>query len=142
MNKLIFVIFLLQACASVVHADTKPPTGEELFDLLLKNSALPLGKEPLCQQRSVTRKKSEITLGEHLATILSVSYQTKNTVQLKSSCLLSKYAAKAGTASDVWDCSLEMKESDAKGEFISSAMMAFYVTLDGAAIVRGGIRCF
>lgn len=141
--KIIFALAIaLQGCAVFAYEPVKPPGGEAVFDILLKNSNLPLKYEPLCNMSSATRGSDDITLGEHLATILSVSYESNNTVALKSSCELSKFEEKTGKAIDAWDCKLEMLETNKAGEFISSAMVAFSISLDKTTMIHGSLRCF
>jgi len=140
MKRIFLVLFLLQGCAAI--AGTKPPTGEQVLDELFKNTSLALSQEPDCKQFSATRNTSEVTLGQHLATILSVSYQSNNIVSLSSSCSDSKYEASNAKLIDVWDCKFEMKESNPGGEFISSALVSFYLSKDTLSLIKGGIRCF
>ena len=139
-KKIIMAILLLQGCAAV--ADTGAPTGEQVLDALFTNTTLNLAKEPDCKQFSAARNTDQVTLGEHLATILSVSYQSKNKVSVTTHCSASKYEAKPGKINDVWDCALEMKETNPTGEFISSAMVSFYLTKDTHRLIPGGLRCF
>jgi hypothetical protein len=141
MNKFLALIFFLTGCSAMALDNPSPPTGEEFYELLLNNANIPLSKEPNCDVISVSRGAAEITLGQHVATILSVSYQTKNTVKLGASCEQSKHDA-IGGAIDVWDCKWEMNEENAKGEFISSAIVAFSVSLDKAKFIQGSLRCF
>ena len=133
-------ILFLQGFAAA--ADTDTPTGEQVLDALFANTALNLAKEPDCKQFSASRNTDQVTLGEHLATILSVSYQSKNKVSVATHCAASKYEAKPGQVIDVWDCALEMKETNPTGNFISSAMVSFYLTKDKHYLIPGGIRCF
>ncbi|MCI0504762.1 MAG: hypothetical protein L0Z73_01490 [Gammaproteobacteria bacterium] len=140
MKKIIVVILLVQSCAVV--AGTAAPTGEQVLDALFNNTTLNLNQEPDCKQFSATRNTDQVTLGQHLATILSVSYQSKNKVTLATNCTVSKYQVNKGKVIDVWDCALEMKETNPAGEFISSAMVGFYLTKDKFSLIKGGIRCF
>lgn len=142
MKILLAFAIALQGCAVFAGEPVKPPSGEIVFDILLKNSNLPLKNEPLCNMSSATRNSNGITLGEHLATIFSVSYESNNTVALKSSCELSKVEEKTGKVIDAWDCKLEMLETNKAGEFISSAMVAFSISLDKTRMIYGSLRCF
>lgn len=128
------------ACSSSALADPRPPTGEEVFDLLLRSASLPLRKEPLCSVKSAKWGDS-ITLGQQLATILSVSHQSPNRVSLKSSCEPSKNEQPGKPPSDAWDCKVEMLESSESGEFISSALVAFLVSQDRSTLIAGSLRC-
>ena len=82
----------------------------------------------------------EITLGQHLATIMSVPYESANHVTIKTSCLPSKDDS-SGNVLNVWDCKLEMNETSENGSFISSAMVAFYISFDKTKFIKGSIRC-
>jgi hypothetical protein len=141
MKRLLVLILLLNGCAALATENPKPPSGEQVFDILFKNADRPLTKESRCDVKSMTRKNTAVTLGQHLATILSVSYETKNLVSIKSSCEMSKDDS-TGTVVDVWDCRLEMNESNQKGEFISSAMVAFNMSMDKSKLIKGSLRCF
>lgn len=129
------------ACASASETMT-PPAAEQVFQILLQNIALPLDGEPNCQQTSAARPGQSLTLGQHFATNLSVSYATDHNVTLLSSCLESKMELGDGKLQPVWDCKIEILEQDSKGEFISSSMIAFYLTTDGTALLPGTLRCF
>ncbi|HEY5603111.1 MAG TPA: hypothetical protein VIM41_08395 [Gammaproteobacteria bacterium] len=141
MKKLLTFIILLHGCSVFAVDNPQPPSGEAVFDILLNNSNRPLSKEPLCNMKSGTRKNVDVTLGQHLATLLSVSYETKNIVSLTSSCALSKHD-NSGVIVDAWDCKLEMNETNASGEFISSAMVAFTLSVDKSKFINGSLRCF
>jgi hypothetical protein len=142
MIKLIIVLFLLHGCATYAGDNNLPPSGEELFDALLKNGGIKLSSQPLCNEKSVSRDLQDVTLAQHLATILSLSYDTKNTVSLKSSCSKSKYQASAEIIEHVWDCKLEMMEVNADGTFVSSAMLAVNLSLEKKEMISGSLRCF
>lgn len=141
MNKFFALIFFLSGCSAMALDKPSPLTGEEFYEILFKNMDIPLANEPYCDVVSVSRGAAGITLGQHVATILSVSYQAKNTVKLGASCEQSKYEETGGVV-DVWECKFEMNEENVKGEFISSAMVAFSVSLDKARYIQGSLRCF
>ena len=141
MKKIFVLTLFLHYGSAFALENTKPPSGEQLFDILFKNLNISLNMEPLCDMKSTTRENMDITLGQHLSTILSESYDTDNIVSLKSACSLSKYDNK-GAITNIWDCKLEMKETDKKGEFISSSMVAFYISLDKSRLINGSLRCF
>jgi hypothetical protein len=142
LSRILAICLLALSCSSSASADSRPPTGEEVFDLLFANVSLPLGKEPLCTPTSATRGTSEINLGQHLATILSVAHQASNKVSLRSSCEPSKAEGPGGSTEDVWDCRLEMLEATESGEHVSSAMVAFHVSQDRSKLLAGSLRCF
>jgi len=141
MKNLLFLLPLLYSCSTVAN-DGKPPTGEEMFDILLSIGSIKLSKEPLCHMKSVTRNAEEITLSHHLATVLSTSFNPDTVNTINSSCSKSKNDKANGKLIDIWDCQLEIKESTEKGEFISSSMIAFSVTLDKLNYLNGTLRCF
>lgn len=133
---------VLSGCSAMAAFDSLPkPTGEEVFDILLANSDLPLDGEPLCEILSATRKDTPITLGQHLATVLSVSYENPNTVQVKTSCTTTKHEDESHGVIDAWDCQLEVLEEDTKGEFISSSMIAFSTGKAKNRLLPGSLRC-
>jgi len=136
-----FLAFLV-GCSSVTVTSAEKPTGEEIFDLISKSSAISLKNEPLCNVKSFTRKNENLTLGEHFSTNLSVSYENDNKVKIKSSCSLSKHDLSEIEVIDVWDCKFEVLESSLSGEFISSSIIAFAINLGKSKIIPGSIRCF
>ncbi|MGD8886430.1 MAG: hypothetical protein PVF34_12470 [Gammaproteobacteria bacterium] len=140
MKKMLIFILMLNGCAARAAENDRPPNGEELFDILFSNTGLSLKGEPRCNVKSMTRENTDITLGQHLATIMSLSHESDNRVTLASACSLSKDDS-SGKVVDVWDCKLEMNESDKAGTFISSAMVAFYLSLDKTKLINGSIRC-
>lgn len=136
------LIMLLFGCTSVTITSADKPSGEEIFDLVLKHSSLPLNNEPLCDVKSFTRNGDNLTLGEHFSTNLSVSYESENQVGIKSSCSLSKHDFSETDVIEVWDCKLEILETSKNGAFISSSMIAFASDLKKSKIIAGSIRCF
>lgn len=138
---LIFIL-LLAGCSSLTVTSAEKPSGEEVLDLVLKNSSLPLENEALCEVKSFSRNGENLTFGEHLATNLSVSYESDNVVRIKSSCSRSKHDLGKTDVIEVWDCKLEILESSESGAFISSSMIAFATDLDKSKIIAGSIRCF
>lgn len=128
------------ACAST--STVTPPPAEQVFGVFMQNMALPLSSEPDCQQASAANPTQSLTLGQHFATNLSVSYASDNNVSVKSSCAASKFEQENGQLQPVWDCKIELQEQDAQGEFISSSMTAFYLTADSKTLLPGSLRCF
>lgn len=142
MRRYIIFSLLIAGCSTATVTSAEKPTGEEALDLLLMSSSLSLKHEPLCEQESITRKSESLTLGQHLATNLSVSYKTINEVKVKSSCLKSKHDLSDSQTIDVWDCKFEVLESDKNGNFISSSMIAFSADIEKTKVIPGSIRCF
>lgn len=133
----------LSGCSAMAALDSLPkPTGEEVFDILFANSDLSLDGEPLCEMQSATKEKTPISLGQHLATVLSVSYENPNTVQINTSCTATQYEDESHGVMDAWDCQVEVLEEDTKGQFISSSMIAFSTGLAKKQLLPGSLRCF
>lgn len=126
-------ILCLLGCA--VHAGTisTPPSGEQMFSALLKNSDIDLANEPLCN--------ADIKLYEQISRALSVSYQSDNKTLLQSDCSPSKFDTPQGQVIEVWDCTLQINERSEKGEFISSSTIVFSLTQDTHEFINGSLRC-
>lgn len=132
MRLLITVFFLFAGWASADEAPL-PPRGEEVFIALLGNSAMRLEEEPLCQ--------ADIPLYVQLAWALAGSYQSEHTTQVTSSCVPSRFDTPAGTTIDVWECRVDIVESEANGDYVASANLLFDLTLEEKAFIRGSLRC-
>lgn len=141
MSKPVFLVLLLTGCSAVTSSDKTAPTGEQVFDLLFNHLDRQLDKEPFCNMASATRAGTTLTLGQHLATVLSISHESKNAVTLQSSCAPSKHETESENVIDTWDCKIEVLEKNRENEFISSAMIAFSTTLDKTMMVKGSLRC-
>ncbi len=140
--KYVIILFVIFSTSSVIASEVpKSPSGEEVFDALFNGLGVTLGEEPLCNMESITRKNPKITLGQHLSTILAVSYESKNISTMKSSCQLSKFEGKDGKVLDIWDCKIHINESNENKEFISSSTIAFNMTLDKTKLIKGSLRC-
>ena len=135
------VVIFLTGCSTIAVGNTAKPSGEEIFDILFANLHLPIDNEPLCNMKSTTREHESITLGQHLATIFSVSYASDSIITIKSSCGRSKHESKNKEVIDIWDCDIEVLENNRDGEFISSAMIAFSTPLDKTELLPGSLRC-
>lgn len=141
MRVLFFVLPFLYSCSTV--ADNKTlPSGELFYDVLLSMRDIDLGKEPLCNLTSITRKSSKLTFGNHLATILSTSYIKNTTNTISSSCTESKFEKNNKVIIDIWDCKLVIKETNENGEFISSSMVAIGIDMNILKYQAGSLRCF
>lgn len=139
--KILFIVLpFLLSCSSVV-ADKSAPNGETFYDVLFSIQDLDLSTEPLCNLMSVTRKNSKITLGNHLSTILSTSYSSTTKNVISSFCSLSKHENKNKRVIDIWDCKLEIKETNNKGAFVSASMVAFGVNTKTMKYESGTLRC-
>lgn len=130
----IAVILLLSGCAVQAATNTTPPTGEQVFNALLMNSNIDLQTEPLC--------KANQKLYAQLALSLSVSYDKGNTTTIKSSCIPSKFELQSKHVIKVWDCTVQLNETNKQGEFISSSTYAFSLTPDKKRYVKGSLRCY
>ena len=141
MKRAVVLIVLLSACSKTVPADAPKPDGQRVFDILFSSIELALSEEPLCDMVSASRKNAAITLGQHLATILSPSYESESVVTIKSSCMPSKHEYEDGGIVDVWDCQLEVLENSQDGDSISSSMILFSTLMDDSEIIKGSLRC-
>ncbi len=140
MKIIIIILPFLFSCTSIA-SDKFIPNGEIFYDILFSIQNLDLSKEPLCNVISVTRKNSKITLGEHLSTILSTSYNSTAKNTIKSSCLLSKHEDANKNIVAIWDCKLEVNETKVSGEFISASMIAFGINAKNMKYQSGTLRC-
>lgn len=89
---------------------------------------------------STTRKDPKITLGQHLSTIMAVSYQSKNNSTIKSSCQLSIFEDRDAKVLDIWDCNILMSETNENKDFISGSIIAFNFSLDKSKLLKGSLR--
>jgi len=137
----LFYLLIATLYSAAATADYKKPNGEELFDILFSSLSLPLSNEPLCDMTYFSRKNTPITLGHHLATVLSSSFESKNSVTVKTECTRSKHDLENKKIIEVWDCNINVLELNAKKKFISSSITAFAITLDKTKIVPGSLRC-
>lgn len=139
--KIIFLVLPLLFSCSTVAEDKSIPNGEVFYDVLFSIQELILSNEPLCNLTSVTRKNTKITLGNHLSTVLSTSYNTNTKNSISSSCSLSKHENKNKVIVDIWDCKLEVSEKNTKGDFISASMIAFGINTKSMKYQPGTLRC-
>lgn len=142
MKLAIALTVLLAGCSTIASSQNLPSDGEAVFDAVLKSSNLPLNDEPLCNGVSTAQENESLTLGQQLATNLSVSYESKNTAEIRTSCAPSKFETKDKAILDVLDCKIEVLEKSKKGEFISSSMIAFATDLNKTRVLAGSVRCF
>lgn len=129
----LIVILFLTGCT--VHAAnlSNPPRGEDVFNAILKNGNINLATERLC--------KADIKLYEQLSLAFSVSYESDNKTIIKSYCSPSKFDKSNGNVIDVWDCTVQINENNAKAEFISSSFIVFSLSLDKKEFIKGSLRC-
>ena len=134
MKLIIFNCLFILGCASVQAANpASQPTGEEVFNALLAQSNMSLSAEPLC--------KEDRELYKIMSSALSLSYDKNNITNIKSYCTSSKFEISSGNAVDVWDCSVEIVENNAKGEYIASAIFEFNLGLNDKQFIKGSLRC-
>lgn len=141
MIRIVPFIFLFYGC-SILATDVAAPDGEQVFRLLLGSGHIKLKDEPLCNVISISKKNGEPLLRDHLATVLSTSYDSKNVNSFTSSCARSRHETNDGQIVQIWDCNLQVNETSSDGEFISSSMVAFGISLDKSEILAGTLRCF
>ncbi len=141
MKKIVFLIIMAYGC-SAMAVDPIPPTGEEVFKLLLSSGNIKLKNEPLCNVISISKIHDDMLLVNHLATVFSTTYDTDNINTVATSCSKSKHQKESGHVVDIWGCSLQVTESSQNGSFISSSMVAFGISKGKNKIVSGTLRCF
>jgi hypothetical protein len=130
----ILSVVVIAGCSFSACAAEPQPTGEDVFAALLANGDIELASEPLCQ--------ADIKLYQQLALSLSVSYESHNSTKIKSSCVPSKFE-QGSTVTDIWDCTVQLVETDPKGEFISTSTYMFGLTRGKQhKLVKGSLRCF
>ena len=132
MRYLLALVFL-SGCGAHAAVLSIPPRGEDVFNVLFKNGAIDLANEPLC--------KADIKLYEQLALSFSVSYESRNNTMIKSSCAPSNFEKTPGHVIDVWECTVQINESNKSGEFVSSSTIVFDLTLDKKEFLKGSLRC-
>lgn len=131
--KCLTCLLLLMAWTTHAAEPSGQPRGEQVFHALLKNGNVDLATEPLC--------KADIKLYERIALALSVSYENYNRTIIKSRCAPSKHEMSAGKVVDVWDCTVQVNESNKKGRFVSSSTLVFSLTLEDKEFIKGSLRC-
>lgn len=141
MKRLLVMVLMVCGCSAQAVDHSTAPSGEAMFDALLNASQVVLNSEPLCDMKSATRPTAQITLGQHLATVLSMSYGNTNATQIASSCGKSFHAGQDGKPLGIWDCKMELMEVDANGKFVSAAMIAFGLSMDRHTLIPGTLRC-
>lgn len=132
MRYLICFLFLT-GCAVHAAEHSNPPSGEQVFNALLKNGNIDLATEPLC--------KADINLYEQIALALSVSHESDNKTSIESRCSPAKHEMSTGNVVNVWDCTVQINENDKTGEYISSSTMVFGLTLKNKEFIKGSLRC-
>lgn len=143
MKQFALVALLLTGCSCISHSGSSPtpPSGGAVFASLLTNMNYSLKNEALCQVTSASQPNTPLTLGQHLATAFSLSYQSTNSLTISSQCNLSKYETENGQVKDMWDCSLNLVENNPKNEFISNSNIAFGLDLKTLSLIPNTIRC-
>ena len=140
--KYLFCLFLpLIGCASNAQMSNNP-TGEEVISALLEVSDLELSTEPLCNVESVSLIKKPYLLMHHLSAILATSYESKNSIQVQTSCSSSMHEKSNGSLIEVWDCQLITNELSPSGEFITASTIAFGLEKPNLKYVPLSLRCF
>jgi len=134
---------LLFFVACVTNAEVaKKPSGEIVFQSLLSAGNIELSNEPLCNMSSISMNKQNLLLSDHLATILSSSFESENKTTLTTSCSKSKHDLTDSKVIDVWDCMLVINENNLEKAFITSSTVAFSLDKDNYAFIDNSLRCF
>lgn len=135
------LLFCFVGC--VVNAEMlNKPTGEVVLQALLNAGDIELSNEPLCNMSSASMDKPNLVLSDHLATILSTSFESKNQTILTSSCSESKHDLTESKVIDVWDCRLGINENNPAGEFITSSTVLFSLSIDDYSLIHNSLRCY
>ncbi len=135
------LLFCLIGCATNAELANKP-SGEIVFQSLLSAGNIELSNEPLCNMSSASLNKPNLLLSDHLATILSTSFESENKTTLKTSCSKSKHDLTESKVIDVWDCMLVINENSLKEEFITSSTVAFSLSKNDYSLIHNSLRCF
>ncbi len=137
----IILLFCFVGCAVNAEMFNKP-TGEVVLQSLLNTGDIVLSNEPLCDMSSASMNKQDLMLSDHLATILSTSFESKNQTILTSSCSESKHDLTDSKVIDVWDCRLGINENNPAGEFITSSTVLFSLSIDDYSLIHNSLRCY
>jgi hypothetical protein len=141
--KNIFATLLFCLVGCVTNAEVaKKPSGEIVFQSLLSAGNIELSSEPLCNMSSISMNKQNLLLSDHLATILSTSFESENKTTLTTSCSKSKHDLTDSKVIDVWDCMLVINENNLEKAFITSSTVAFSLDKDNYAFIDNSLRCF
>lgn len=141
--KSVFVILLFSLIGCATNAEiTEKPSGEVVLQSLLSAGNIELSNEPLCNMSSASLNKPNLLLSDHLATILSTSFESENKTTLTTSCSKSKHDLTESKVIDVWDCMLVVNENNLKSEFITSSTVAFSLSKDNYSLIHHSLRCF
>ncbi len=140
-KEVIISMSILGGSVSLAH-DVTPPTGGEVFRLLFENAGMDLKSEENCLMPTKDHVSEKELLSDYLSDIFSLSYNSERNLSISSSCTASKYETSADGVQAMWDCQFEMNETDDSGEFVSSSMLAFGISLDKSKILKNTLRCF
>lgn len=134
--RVVFVlVILLSGCASYAAQ----PQGNDVIRLLFENAELSLSSEPLCSM--VDAQGQTLKFKEYLSQVLSVAYENTHQVSIKTFCSESKQELDNHKIIDIWDCRLEVLESNSNGDFISSSNIAMGVSKQTMQFIPGSLRC-
>lgn len=135
------LLFCFVGC--VVNAEMlNKPTGEIALQSLLNAGDIVLSNEPLCNMSSASMDKPNLVLSDHLATILSTSFESKTQTILTSSCSESKHDLTESKVIEVWDCRIGINENNPAGEFITSSTVLFSLSIVDYSLIHNSLRCY
>lgn len=136
------IILLTLVCCASNAASLKKPTGEVVLQALLNAGDIELSNEPLCNMSSASLNKPNLLLSDHLATILSTSFESENKTTLTTACSESKHDLTESKVIEVWDCRLGINENNPAGEFITSSTVLFSLSIDDYSLIHNSLRCY
>jgi hypothetical protein len=113
-----------------------PPTGIQLFQVLIENAAMPLQGTGCIDERPTS-----LTLQHQLALMLGYGLGVKqNKVNLKAKCESGPFETSDGII-DAWSCEVNVIETTKRGTYISNASTRVGLTKDTWQIVPGSLLC-
>lgn len=137
-----FILIFIGGYSNASHsAPGTPPNGKTLFHLVFEKTSHSLASEGLCQVISENGSGKTLTLGEQLANAFSSAHDPETRSFVSSQCHPSKHETAFGKTINIWDCSITILENSIQGGFISSATVAFAVSINHSKILPGTIRC-
>jgi hypothetical protein len=113
-----------------------PPTGVELFQILLENATMPLQGN-----QCIDEKESPLTLQHQLALMLGEGLNDKrHKTNLAAKCQADGIEV-SGKALDIWRCEINVTETTKKGSYVANSVTRIGLTKDTWQIVPGSLQC-
>ena len=140
--KIILIVSLCLVGCTINAQVSEKPSGERVLLSLFDALDVQLFGEPMCNMVSTSMNNTNLRLKDHMATVLSTSYENKNTTNFSTTCNESKHELQGGSLIDIWDCTLLINETSADKEFISSSSITFSLSKSNLKFVPKSLRCF